>query len=98
MEFARVLSVFNAMEPIVVTFFEEHLLPNYKLKCSCDKCMTDIIVLTLNQLQPKYTSTQAGQAYIKALYMNPQLQSDILQELTRSIQIVEAHPQHQPQP
>ncbi|MDI4647633.1 late competence development ComFB family protein [Cohnella hashimotonis] len=96
MEFARASSIFNAMEPIVVSFFEEHILPNYPLKCSCEKCTTDIIVLTLNHLKPQYTSTQAGQAYIKALYMNPQLQSDILQELTRSVQIVESKPQHQP--
>lgn len=94
MELARSSSIFNSMEPIVVSFFEEQLLPNYQLKCNCDKCTTDIIVLTLNHLPPKYTTTQAGQAYIKALYMNPQMQSDILQELTRSIQIVEAKPQH----
>lgn len=84
------------MEPIVVSFFEEHILPNYPLKCNCEKCTTDIIVLTLNHLKPKYTSTQAGQAYIKALYMNTQLQSDILQELTRSLQVVESNPQHRP--
>lgn len=96
MEFARASSVFNAMEPIVVSFFEEHILPHYSLKCSCEKCATDIIVLTLNHLKPQYTSTQAGQAYIKALYMSPQMQSDVLQELTRSLQIVESKPQHQP--
>lgn len=95
MEFARSSSIFNAMEPIVVSFFEEQIVPNYQLKCGCDKCITDIIVLTLNRLQPKYTSTQAGQAYIKALYMNPQMQSDILQELTRSLQVVEANPHHE---
>jgi len=84
----------NAMEPIVHSIFEEHVLPNRALKCDCDKCKLDIIVLTLNHVKPHYTSTQVGEAYIKALYMNTQMISDVIQELARSVLIVEQKPNH----
>ncbi|MBB6673684.1 late competence development ComFB family protein [Cohnella nanjingensis] len=94
MELSRAASVLNVMEPIVINTFKEHILTNRTLKCDCEKCRLDIVVLTLNHLQPHYTSTQAGEAYIKALFMNTQLQSDVIQELTRALQVVEDNPNH----
>lgn len=88
------LSVMNAMEPIVVNLFEDHFLKSQTLECDCDKCRLDILLYTLNQLPPRYTSSQAGEAYIKALYMNPQLQSDILTALTQAVRIVADRPSH----
>jgi competence protein ComFB len=94
MELTQDKTILNAMEPIVINIFEEHVLPNRTLKCDCDKCKLDIILLTLNRVQPHYTSTQVGEAYIKALYMNSQMLSDVIQELARSVLIVEQNPNH----
>ncbi|MBW5447990.1 competence protein ComFB [Cohnella sp. CFH 77786] len=94
MNLKKELSVINAMEPIVIQLFEEQYLKERTLACGCDKCQLDILLLTLNQLPPRYTSSQAGEAYIKALYLNPQLQSDILKVLTQSVKVIEDNPSH----
>jgi competence protein ComFB len=94
MRLTRELSVLNAMEPIVIQLFEDRYLKERTLVCDCKRCQLDILLLTLNQLPPKYTSTQEGEAYIKALYLNPQFQSDILKVLTQSVQVIENRPNH----
>jgi len=94
MIFSRELSVFNAMEPIVSGLFDDHYVKTGILKCSCDQCRMDIVLLTLNHVPPHYTSGQTGEAYIKALYQEPQLQSDILRELTKAVQVIEGSPRH----
>jgi competence protein ComFB len=94
MNFSREASILNAMEPIVSQLFDDNYVKTNILKCSCDKCQMDIILLALNHLKPHYTSTQAGEAYIKALYMEPQLQSDVLREITESVKVIEVRPNH----
>lgn len=94
MKFSRESSILNVMEPIVSDMFDNHYLKNSTLKCSCEKCQMDIVLLTLNHVTPHYTSTQAGEAYIKALFMNPQMQSDILREITNAVKVIEEHPNH----
>jgi len=83
--------IINAMETIVKNLFVE-FQKNYRLKCACDECQTDILVLTLNRIPPKYVSSQTGELYIKTLYLNSQLQSDVLRELSRAVLIVEKTP------
>jgi competence protein ComFB len=94
MKLSKDLSVLNAMEPIVINLFEDNYLNNSRLACECDKCQLDILLLSLNKLTPRYTSTQVGEAYIKALYLNTQLQSDILTVLTQSVKVIEENPSH----
>lgn len=94
MRFSRELSVFNAMEPIVSRLFEDHYVKTGILDCACERCQMDIILLALNHVRPHYTSGQAGEAYIKALYQEPQLQSDVLRELTKAVQVIASSPRH----
>ncbi|RED51725.1 late competence development ComFB family protein [Cohnella lupini] len=94
MMFSRDLSILNVMEPIVSNLFEDNYLKTNGLKCDCEKCQIDIVLLTLNHVPPHYTSSQAGEAYIKALYQEPQLQSDILRELTKAVQVIQERPNH----
>jgi competence protein ComFB len=94
MKFAQDLSILNVMERIVIHMFEDNYLKTQTLKCDCDKCQLDIVLLTLNHLTPHYTSSQVGEAYIKASYLNHQLRSDILKELIQSVMIIEEHPNH----
>lgn len=94
MIFSRETSVLNIMEPIVSHMFEDHYVKTGILKCDCEKCQLDILSLTLNHVPPHYTSSQAGEAYVKALYQEPQLQSDILRELTKAVQVIEERPNH----
>ncbi|WP_161793306.1 late competence development ComFB family protein [Cohnella kolymensis] len=94
MELDRNLPIVNAMEPIVKNFFQDQFLKPGILKCHCSKCQLDILLLALNQLTPRYTSTTQGEAYIKAIYMNAQMQSDVLKELTKAVSVIEANPNH----
>ncbi|WP_186438212.1 late competence development ComFB family protein [Cohnella terricola] len=94
MFFSRELSIFNAMEPIVSDLFEDHYVKTGILACDCEKCQMDIILLALNHIPPHYTSSQTGEAYIKALYQEPQLQSDVLRELTKAVQVIKISPRH----
>jgi len=94
MIFSRELSIFNAMEPIVTGFFDDHYVKKGILKCNCELCQRDIVLLALNHLPPRYTAGQTGEAYVKALYQDPQLQSDVLRELTKAVQVIQESPRH----
>ncbi|SDX31522.1 late competence development ComFB family protein [Paenibacillus sp. CF384] len=94
MNYSGDLSVLNAMEPIVVSVLEEHYVKTGILKCGCDRCKLDILLLTLNHLPTHYTSSQQGEAYIKAYYLNPQQQSDVLREITEAVKVIELKPHH----
>lgn len=87
------MPVINAMEMIVQDLFID-FQSNYKLKCDCEKCKRDILALTLNRLQPRYVSSQNGEVHIKTLYMDQQLQLDVIRELTKAKEIVETNPRH----
>ncbi|MBP1961627.1 late competence development ComFB family protein [Paenibacillus aceris] len=88
------MPVFNAMETIVVNMFDE-FQKNYELKCACNKCKDDILALVLNKIQPRYTSSEKGALFVKGLYINPQLQSDVMRELMEAAHIVADHQHHE---
>lgn len=94
MKLLRELSILNVMEPIITNLFEEYYVKTGTLTCDCEKCQLDILLLTLNHVRPHYTSSQAGEAYIKAHYLEPQLQSDVLRELTNSVKVIAERPNH----
>lgn len=83
----------NIMEKVVQEALQEYVAGN-ELRCECEKCRADILVLTLNRIPPKYVSTPAGEMYVKALYLNPQNKMDVMREITRSVLIVGENPRH----
>jgi competence protein ComFB len=83
----------NVMEPIVENLFAEYE-KKYPLACNCGQCKLDILVIALNQLPSKYVASQSGELYMKALFLNPQLRSDVMRELARAAQIVSQNPRH----
>jgi competence protein ComFB len=87
------MNLTNVMEPIIKNLFEEYQ-KKYPLACSCSQCQLDILVITLNQMPSKYVASQSGELYMKALFLNPQLRSDVMRELARAAQIVALNPRH----
>ncbi|GGI43918.1 hypothetical protein GCM10008018_04520 [Paenibacillus marchantiophytorum] len=81
------MAVFNAMETIVINMYDE-FTKSYELKCDCTKCKEDILALVLNKIPPRYTSSEKGQLFIKGMYINSQLQSDVMRELMDAATIV----------
>ncbi|MDQ0876252.1 competence protein ComFB [Paenibacillus sp. V4I3] len=87
------MGLVNAVEAIVSNLYEE-FQKSYEIKCGCQHCKEDILALVLNRIPPKYTSSEKGQLYIKTLYLNPQLQSDVMRELMRAALVVEHKQNH----
>ncbi|GAX89043.1 late competence development ComFB family protein [Effusibacillus lacus] len=87
------MTLVNAMEHIIEHVFDE-FKERYPLKCDCELCKTDILALTLNHIPPKYVSSDIGEVHIKSQYLNEQLKSDVIIEMTKAAQIVEQNPRH----
>lgn len=83
----------NYMETLVEEQLEQ-LLSSDSSNCKCKQCITDIMVMALNRLPPKYASTHKGNVYIKLSTMDPQLETDVVRELTIAMERVAKHPRH----
>ena len=83
----------NYMEDAV-----EHMLnrlaPEYPEACMCDRCRTDMMMIALNNLPPRYVSTHKGDVLQRAMGMERQYEVEILTEGMRAIRIVSGQPHH----
>jgi len=84
----------NVTELLVRHTLEEHEWES-RMPCACEQCRDDMMAIALNQLPSRYVSTDRGQAYVKAQYMNSQLQMDIVRELAVALTKVRQNPRHQ---
>lgn len=84
---------YNVMEEIVKDTLEE-FKSSLGLACTCEKCLMDIMALTLNQIPPQYVVNHRGNVYIKAKYMDDQNQANILCALTKAAEIVKNNIRH----
>ena len=82
----------NYMEIWVKEHMEE-LLKDSDI-CKCEKCKRDIYALSLNNLKPFYVATLRGRLITKASGMHQQLETDIIIEITKAINIVNNKPMH----
>lgn len=88
------MKIVNALEPIVFQIFKDDFLNKNKLACTCERCQFDIVALALNSLPSRYVATEEGNVYIKALFSNQQLSSDIVRELSKAATLVQKKPNH----
>lgn len=63
--------------------------------CPCALCRTDVICVALNNLPPRYVTTQAGILYNKMTALGQQLSADITIQITAAAQFVRDHPHHE---
>ena len=87
------MSLVNVTETLVRMVLDKDFIER-ELSCACEKCVADVMALTLNQLPARYVSTDQGLAYVKAQYFNPQIQSDIFKELAIAANLVGTKPHH----
>jgi competence protein ComFB len=88
------MAVYNVTEALVKVVFNESFVQRDVLPCKCERCKDDILAYAMNRLPSRYVSTDEGNAYVKAQYLNPQLQSDILRELAIAVDVVGKKPRH----
>ncbi|MGM0379371.1 MAG: late competence development ComFB family protein [Bacillota bacterium] len=88
------MEIHNFME-VAVEKLLPRVLKSYPGVCTCDKCMTDIKAIALNNLKPKYVSTEKGELYSKVDGMSNQFEVDIEKEIVKAIEIVKENPRHE---
>lgn len=71
------------------------ILEQYPTICQCDKCIADIMALSLNCVKPKYVSTEKGMIYTKALNeIDKQEKISISASIIKAIEKVSSNPNH----
>ncbi len=83
----------NYMEVIVEEKMDE-VLAQYPQCCKCEQCRHDIAVIALNNLHPRYVSTEKGQLFARIQEMNSQSEIEVLRQLMTAVEIVSANPRH----
>ena len=73
----------------------ENLIEEGAPFCTCDNCLTDIMVLTLNSLPPRYVADSASiHFFYPSKSSEIETRNQIRHELFRSIKRVSDNPRH----
>ena len=83
----------NYMEDAVAQMLDR-LAPQYPDICMCDRCRTDMMMIALNNLPPRYVSKHKGSVLQRVQGMEIQYEVEVLTEVMRAIQIVGGQPHH----
>lgn len=84
----------NANEEIVNQRIEV-LLKEYDC-CKCADCINDMMAIALNNLKPAYVNTEKGVLFKRIMNLKQQNSADIDIEILKAINMVSAHPNHDP--
>lgn len=86
--------VHNVMEDLVFTEINENITDLGI--CPCPICRNDLLTLTLNNVKPKYVSTEMGSAIVKAGSLaSREDRIKLLAEITQYAEKVKAKPRHE---
>ena len=83
----------NYMEDAVAHMLNR-VAPKYPDVCMCERCSTDMMMIALNNLPPRYVSTHKGAVLQRAKEMELQYEVELLTEVMRAVQIVAKRPHH----
>jgi len=84
----------NYMEVVVEQKLDE-VLSEYPDCCKCDTCKLDIAVLALNNLKPKYISTDKGQLFARIQGMDSQSEIEVIHQIAAAAEKVSQNPHHE---
>lgn len=62
--------------------------------CTCEKCVSDVIALTLNSLPPKYVVTEKGNLFSKLAAYENQYSTDVTSAIVQACIAVNKIPRH----
>ena len=83
----------NYMED-AVDHMLDRLAPQYDHICMCERCRTDMMMIALNNLPPRYVSTHKGAVMRRVEGMEMSYDVEVLTETLRAMQIVGGQPHH----
>ena len=88
------MQVKNHMED-VVNFLMPSIIKNFEGQlCQCERCLADIKAIALNELEPKYFTSETGQVFFKVKEMSVQFETDVIRAVTLAIDKVKKYPKH----
>lgn len=64
--------------------------------CTCNKCVNDVLALSLNALPPKYVVSKQTSLYVKLAACEKQYDTDIVSAITQACVLVQKNPRHEP--
>lgn len=70
------------------------VLNTYDDSCKCEQCVSDMMCIALNKLQPRYVNTKTGEVLSKMAKITPQDEIDILNTIIDSYILVKNSPRH----
>lgn len=62
--------------------------------CKCDRCREDVVSYALNQLKPRYVTSDKGKTFVKVNTMSSQFEIDILTAIYEGAAVVKKNPRH----
>jgi len=83
----------NYTEIIVHQALQDYLRNN-KIACSCERCLADIMSLTLNRLPARYYVSKQGELIIKSGSLDLSDQVRVMADVVHSVQQVSTKPSH----
>lgn len=83
----------NHMEAVTRQALKEYMT-KVTLSCTCERCLADILALTLNQLPAKYYVSLKGEILTQWESQNRPDQARIMAAIVRAAKQVEATPSH----
>lgn len=87
------MELINYMEEVVKRAFEDLSREEpYRNIHFTEKMKLDICAYALNHLPPRYIVTQKGHLYTRLNELRQQFQTDLVVELTKAIQQIQANP------
>lgn len=87
------IQVKNIVEDIVVEVFNE-VKGNLDC-CTCTQCCSDIVAYALNQIKPKYVSTEKGALYSKSnAVFDSTYKMEIIKAIAAGAKLVKERPRH----
>ena len=83
----------NYMETIVLNYLDV-VLEKYPNCCKCEQCRQDIVMLALNNLPPKYVSSDKGNVFTKLSLTELEKEVQVIEEIAKAIEVVSRSPRH----
>lgn len=87
------MKIKNCVEDFVFEKIDSVLKEDSTL-CRCEKCRTDIALLALNSLKPRYVCTDMGDTYTRLDLYEKVNNLDIMCAVARAVTIVKEKPRH----
>lgn len=86
------MTIKNVMENVVRDVLRQHK-EHMNLRCSCQRCLDDILAISLNELQPRYIVNDEHQPYVRAMHeADKEGAMNILMVVTKAASVVSNNP------